>query len=103
MITRRQLLGGLAGAGGALGLGARPGSAEPPPETSTVRLVWAGALCQAPQYVAEELLQGEGFTDIQYIKRDGIRGMEMALASGEADISTSLPPSSSGSNRAIPS
>jgi NitT/TauT family transport system substrate-binding protein len=37
----------------------------------------------APQYVAEDLLGGEGFTDVQYVKKDAIS----ALASSEADIS----------------
>ena len=27
------------------------------------------SMCQAPQYVAEDLLRGEGFTDVQYITR----------------------------------
>jgi NitT/TauT family transport system substrate-binding protein len=37
--------------------------------------------------VAEALLQSEGFTDVQYIKKDGLRAFEVALASGEANIS----------------
>ena len=89
MITRRKLLGGftLAGTGRALGVATRPAAAEPPPETTRIRLVWAGSLCQAPQYVAEELLRSEGFSQVQYLSKDGIRGIETALASGEADIS----------------
>jgi NitT/TauT family transport system substrate-binding protein len=37
--------------------------------------------------VAEALLQSEGFTDVQYLKKDGLRAFEVALASGEANIS----------------
>jgi NitT/TauT family transport system substrate-binding protein len=36
--------------------------------------------------VAEELLKAEGFTDVQYIKKEGTLGIQQALASGEADI-----------------
>src|SRR5262249_11669162 len=61
--TRRRFLGGLtvAGTAGLLGLPARPVAAEPPPETTRLRLVRGPGLCVAPEYVAEELLQGEGF------------------------------------------
>jgi NitT/TauT family transport system substrate-binding protein len=60
--------------------------AEPPPETTTVRLTQDPAICLAPQYVAEELLRLEGFSDIQYAKvPTGAVGMN-ALAIGAADI-----------------
>jgi NitT/TauT family transport system substrate-binding protein len=61
----------------ALGLGAasfsllgrsRQASAEPPPETTKIRLVHAPAICLAPQYVAEELLRLEGFSEVQYVE-----------------------------------
>ena len=39
----------------------------------------------APQYVAEDLLRGEGFTDVQYVPT-GQKGFYQALGSGEADI-----------------
>ena len=42
--------------------------AEPPPEVSRIRLVRVPALCFAPQYVAEELLHLEGFTEVEYVK-----------------------------------
>jgi NitT/TauT family transport system substrate-binding protein len=47
----------------------RPAVAEPPPETTTIRIVnWdAGFVCVAPQWVAQELLRLEGFTDIRYV------------------------------------
>jgi NitT/TauT family transport system substrate-binding protein len=68
-------------------------AAEPPPETTKLRLVHAPTVCYAPQYVAEELLRGEGFTDLQYIKvSPGVgvgTGVSVgkALASGDADLS----------------
>ena len=54
------------GAASVLGL-PRPAVAEPPPETTTIRIVnAAGFICVAPQFVAQELLRLEGFTDIRY-------------------------------------
>ena len=57
--SRRRFLGGvtLAGTTGLLGLHPRPIAAQPPPETTTLRLVYSPALCTS-QYVAEELLAG---------------------------------------------
>jgi NitT/TauT family transport system substrate-binding protein len=59
----------LAGAAGVLGAHCRPADAERPPETTTIRIVnWdAGFICAAPQWVAQELLRLEGFTDIRYV------------------------------------
>ncbi len=46
----------------------RPAMAEPPPETTTIRIVnYGGFVCVAPQWVAQELLRLEGFTDIRYV------------------------------------
>jgi hypothetical protein len=73
MITRRRLIGGLAlaGAGSAVGLTGHPGAAEPPPETTRIRLVQTPSMCQAPQYIAEDLLRGEGFAGVEYVKKEG--------------------------------
>src|SRR5262249_1426577 len=108
--TRRRFLGGLtvAGTAGLLGLRARPVAAEPPPETTPVRIGnWdAGFICVAPQWVAQELLRLEGFTDIRnvdFTKADARRaeaantqpGAEMS-SRGEADFTlintVQLPP-----------
>jgi NitT/TauT family transport system substrate-binding protein len=40
-------------------------AAEGPPETTTIRLEKLPNTCYARQYIAEELLRAEGFTDIQ--------------------------------------
>ena len=80
------------GAAGAAGtgilLGLRPGAAaaEPPPETTRLRIPWVPSTCRAPEWAAEDLLRAEGFTDVQYLKKDSTDGMARALASGEADI-----------------
>ena len=46
---------------------------EAPPETTTIRLIRNPGICVAPQYVADELLRAEGFTDIQRSFRDSAR------------------------------
>jgi NitT/TauT family transport system substrate-binding protein len=65
---RRDLLKSLAAAG-ALGLAgpyARNAAAQVP-ETTRIRMVKFPSICQAPVYIAEELLRAEGFTDITYV------------------------------------
>jgi len=86
--SRRRFLGRLtlAGTAGFLGLQPRPVTAEPPPETTRLRLVRRPAICVAPEYVAEELLQGEGFTEVQYVKVENSVAAYTALAAGEADF-----------------
>ena len=49
----------------------RIAAAEPPPEITKIRLVHGAFLCYAPQYLAEELLRMEGFTEIEYIVPEG--------------------------------
>jgi NitT/TauT family transport system substrate-binding protein len=90
--TRRCFLGGLTAAGAAtlLGWRTRPVAAEPPPETTRIRLVKVPSICRAPQFIAETLLAGEGFTEVHYIEdADGGVGTRQTLASGEVDISMS--------------
>jgi NitT/TauT family transport system substrate-binding protein len=65
-------------------------AAEPPLETTRIRLFdWAG-ICIAPQFVAEDLLKSEGFTDVQYVRIGTGAGEEasVALASGTVDINS---------------
>jgi len=76
----------LAGTARLLGLPVKRAVAEPPPETTRIRLVRVPSICQAPQYVAEELLRSEGFTEVHYLQKEGTADIETALASGEADL-----------------
>lgn len=87
--SRRAFLGtaALAGTGALWGSRSEAIAAEPPPETTTLRMVHPPGICMAPQLVAEELLRGEGFVDIQYVKTSA-KGIGPALISGEADLST---------------
>lgn len=86
--TRRDFLStaALAATGAVLGLHSGSAAAEPALDTTKLRLVRTTSICQAPQYVAEELLRGEGFTDIQYVTKSSPGEIGKALASGEADI-----------------
>jgi NitT/TauT family transport system substrate-binding protein len=87
MITRRNLLRGVAGTAALLGW--RPGhtAGEPPPETTKVRLYKFPGLCLAPQYVAEDLLRAEGFTDVQYLDfPEGAVGVYERVGSSAVDF-----------------
>ncbi len=87
-VSRREFLGGMALVGSAGFLGLPPGlaAAEPPPETAKIRLVKISGICIAPQYIVEDLLYGEGFTEVQYVEAVAGVGNNKTLASGEAHI-----------------
>jgi NitT/TauT family transport system substrate-binding protein len=82
--SRRKFLGtaALGGTGALLGLRSEPMGAEPPPETTKIRLTQSNTICYAPQYMAEELLKNEGFTDVHYVPDTPAS----PLISGKADI-----------------
>jgi NitT/TauT family transport system substrate-binding protein len=86
MMERRAILKGLgAGLIGSL-VDARSGiAAEPPPETTRIRLnrYPFDVACVAPQWVAEELLRAEGFKDIEYVS---IKGDADEMAAGKIDM-----------------
>jgi NitT/TauT family transport system substrate-binding protein len=86
--SRRRFLGRLtlAGTAGLLGLHPGPVAAEPPPETTRLRLVRRPGICVAPEYVAEALLHGEGFTEVQYVTVENSVAALMGLAAGEVDL-----------------
>src|SRR5262245_51203400 len=87
-LNRRGFLRALGVTGISSWLGLRSGvsAAEPPPETTTLRLVYGPSICVAPAFVAEDLLRGEGFRDIQWVKRPTFKELNAAMASGEADL-----------------
>ena len=91
--SRRGFLGGLTSVGtaGLLGLQSEHAAAEPPPETTRLRVHHSLSLCLAPQYIAEDLLRGEGFTELEYVPH-GPKGMYQKLGSGEADIGGDFAP-----------
>jgi NitT/TauT family transport system substrate-binding protein len=85
--NRRRFLATLSAAG-AVGLigSSRSFSQEPPPETTTIRLAKNRSICIAPQYVVEDLLRSEGFTEVRYVAADAGSGQSRALARGEIDL-----------------
>jgi NitT/TauT family transport system substrate-binding protein len=88
MITRRALVKrALAAAGAASLLGpTRAGfAAEPPPETTRIRLSRYpfDLACGAPLWVAEELLRAEGFETVEYVPDKGDSDL---VAKGKIDM-----------------
>jgi NitT/TauT family transport system substrate-binding protein len=95
--SRREFFGGLtlAGAASLVGLHPRPATAEPPPETTRIKLHKMAGICIAPQYVAEEFLHLEGFTEVQYVEvelAELTTAIYRRLASGAVDISMAFAP-----------
>src|SRR5260370_42644559 len=56
-----------------------------PPEVKKIRLVHAPAICLSPQYIAEELLRLEGFSDIEYVDTPVAKSLTLVEA-GRADM-----------------
>ena len=98
--TRRRFLTALASVGAA-GLIPVPRvmAAEGALETTSVRFDKDPSACAAPQYVAEELLRAEGFTDIRYVETAPYSSSEMmgrdplslAIGRGEVDFGLNFP------------
>jgi NitT/TauT family transport system substrate-binding protein len=82
---------GLSAAGMSLleACGVQPGMAstrEEKLETTSIRMPMTSGLCHSPQYLAEDLLKSEGFTDVQYVKMTSGQIID-SLKAGETDIS----------------
>jgi len=91
--TRRRFLATLSLAGAAGLLGAPPTTAaEEPLETTSVRFMRTPSICHAPQFVAEELLRAEGFTEIQYIEAKSTAEINEAVTSGRVDFNMHFAP-----------
>jgi NitT/TauT family transport system substrate-binding protein len=87
ILNRRRFLTALPSAG-ALGLFGRADAfaQSAPPETTRLRLIKSPSICWAPQYISEQMLRSEGFTDISFA--DVVGGdVPVRLSAGEADIS----------------
>ena len=72
-LNRREFMkrAALTGAAAYLGFDYELAAAEPPPETTTIRIRQWRPACWAPIHVAEPLLREEGFTDVQYVNAPG--------------------------------
>src|SRR5262245_21155475 len=86
-ITRRRFLASAPALGAACLLPvAGRAAAEPPPETTRIRLTEDPGICIAPQYLAEDLLRLEGFSQVEYVKVPTVAAGTNVLASGAVDI-----------------
>jgi NitT/TauT family transport system substrate-binding protein len=86
--SRREFLrtATLAGTGVLFGFPSETHADEPPPETKRIRIPQTASTCRTPEWMAEELLRSEGFSDIQYVPIQGTLALQRSLATGEADI-----------------
>ncbi len=83
MQTRRRFLGTAALAGAAAALPYSPARAAAPNlETTTIKITNSSAICNMPQMLTEQLLRGEGFTDIRYVPTSSSE----QLARGDVDL-----------------
>jgi len=88
-LTRRELV-RLATAAGAAALGSlTPGhaAAEPPPETTSLKILQFPSGCQGPIHAAEELLRSEGFTDVRYVPSSSTQDNLKMLDTRAVDVS----------------
>jgi NitT/TauT family transport system substrate-binding protein len=91
MRSRRDFLATLSAAGAAGVLGARGSSAdEGPPETTSIRIAKTLGICSAPQYIADDLLRAEGFTDIAYVPTAGGLTVPQMVGRGEIDFASTF-------------
>ena len=93
--SRRRFLAGLSASAAAGFVGSvQSALAEPPPETTTVRLPrWVGgSYCWAGAYIAGELMRAEGLTDVRYVEGDRSVDQSEWIARGETDFSVNFPP-----------
>jgi NitT/TauT family transport system substrate-binding protein len=91
--TRRRFLTNLSLAGAAALLGApRALAANGPLETTAVRFMRTPSICHAPQFIVEDLVRAEGFTDIRYIEGASSAEINEALVRGKVDFNTHFAP-----------
>jgi NitT/TauT family transport system substrate-binding protein len=70
---------------------ARMAAAEPSPEVKKIRVVHTPAICLAPEYLAEELLSLEGFSEVEYVTLKHSSTTDL-LVENLADIDAFAPP-----------
>jgi NitT/TauT family transport system substrate-binding protein len=91
--NRRHFLAALSTAGvAALVGGSHSKAQEGRLETTTVRLAKISGICVSPQYVADELLRAEGFTDIRHLSTEAGVPAALSLARGEVDFTANFAP-----------
>jgi NitT/TauT family transport system substrate-binding protein len=90
-IARRRFISALAAAGAAGAIATpRVRAAEAPLETTTVRLGYIPAACDAPVHAAADLLRAEAFTDVRFVTAATGPARIEALGRGEFDFTMSF-------------
>jgi NitT/TauT family transport system substrate-binding protein len=85
--SRRDFLTTLSAAGAASVLGPCPSLADDgPPEVTTLRIGYDSSICVAPNFIAEDLLRAEGFTDIRYVRAQSGPELAEMIGRGELDF-----------------
>jgi NitT/TauT family transport system substrate-binding protein len=90
--TRRRFLARLSVAGAAGLLRMPAGAGEERLETTSVRFMRTPSICHAPQFVIEDLLRAEGFTEIRYVEAPSSAEINEAVASGKVNFNTYFAP-----------
>ncbi len=92
-LSRRRLLAHSAALSAAslLGAASSPAFADPPPEVKKLRLVHDIAICFAPQYLAEEFLHLEGFTEVEWVQLPTSKALA-GVNAGAADMTMEATP-----------
>src|SRR5207253_435950 len=89
-LSRRRFAGTLSLVGAAAAAGILPSPAAAPAEgrleTTAVRLVQDPSACVAPEYVVEDLLRDEGFTEIGYVEVASDADDQKMLNENKADF-----------------
>ena len=85
--NRRGFLAGMTAVGALAVAGGRTAYAEDAPlDTTSIRITHAPSTCNAPLYLAEELLRADGFTGVTYVDVDAGVNTPKKMANGEADF-----------------
>jgi NitT/TauT family transport system substrate-binding protein len=91
--TRRRFLTSLSLAGAAALVDApQAPAADGPLETTAVRFMRTPSICHAPQFIVEDLLRAEGFTDIRYIEGTSSAEINEAVVRGKVDFNIHFAP-----------
>jgi NitT/TauT family transport system substrate-binding protein len=89
--SRRDFLASLSGAaaGGVLGMRELLAD-EGPPEVTAIRIGKTLGICSAPQYIADDLLRAEGFSDIRYVRTAGGLTVPQMVEHGEIHFASTF-------------
>jgi len=85
-MRRRRFLAGAATIAATSFLRSVRAASEGPLETTRITLAKTPALCTAPQFIAEELLRAEGFTEINFVDIPLAADASRAVTTGKVDL-----------------